>query len=274
MIDISSVSDNTAILSIQSAVIYGAVGNDAAMAVYAHFGLPAYRLDTVRLAAHPGFGKMYAAVTPAEALDRLLDNFSQLEVAKTVGFIQTGYLGDAAQVPVLARHITQMKTALPACEYCLDPVMGDAGKLYVDKALGTALIQTLLPLADHLTPNLFELEILADRQVRTKDQVIDAARHLRTAYQLSSVIVTGIPEDGMMTDIVITDEGLAEHSHRRELSGVSGGGDMFTACYLAGLQSGQGAHLSAHQASEMVTRCARLADDPRTLPVADWLASQ
>ena len=103
------------------------------MAVYAHFELSAFRLDTVRLAAHPGFGEMYAAITPSDALDRLLENFFRLDAAKTLGFIQTGYLGDASQVPVLAHHITELKTVLPACEYCLDPVMGDAGKLYVDK---------------------------------------------------------------------------------------------------------------------------------------------
>jgi pyridoxine kinase len=274
MIDFSSVPDRRAVLSIQSAVIYGAVGNDAAMAIYTHFELSAFRLDTVRLAAHPGFGEMYAAITPSDALDRLLENFFRLDAAKTLGFIQTGYLGDASQVPVLAHHITELKIALPACEYCLDPVMGDAGKLYVDKALSTALIQTLLPLADHLTPNLFELEILAGRAISSKDEAINAADQLRSDYQLSSIIVTGIPEDDVMTDIVITDDGIAEHSHRRELSGVSGAGDMFTACYLAGLSSGLTAHLAAHQASEAVTQCTRLAADRRTLPVAEWLASQ
>jgi len=269
--NVSSISGNKTILTIQSGVIYGAVGNDAAMAVYDHFGLSAFRLDTVRLAAHPCFGKMYAAITPAETIDKLLENFSQLEAAKTLGFIQTGYLGHADQVPILARHITQMKADNPSLEYCLDPVMGDGGKLYVDTALSAALSSELLPLAQHLTPNLFELEMLADTRIKTKQEVIAAARHLKSSHRLSSIIVTAIPEDEMMTDIIISDEGLAEHCHKRELSGISGGGDMYTAYYLSARLSGHSAHQSSYLASEAVTQCAHLSDDRRALPVKDWL---
>ncbi len=268
---ISSRPSGKSILTIQSAVMYGAVGNDAAMAIYDHFGISAFRLDTVRLAAHPGFGQMYAAISATETLDRLLENFSRLDIATSLAIIQTGYLGHADQVPILARHITQMKADNPALEYCLDPVMGDGGKLYVDKALSTALRAELLPLAQHLTPNLFELEMLADRPINTMQEVIDAATTLKSMYQLSSIIVTAIPEDEMMTDLIISEDGLATHSHKRQRSGVSGGGDMFTAYYLSKRLLGHSAHHASRLASKAVTVCAGLSDDPRALPIKDWL---
>ena len=93
------------ILAIQSAVMIGAVGNDAAMPVYTHFRHKAARLDTVRLAAHPGFSRGFTDITEARVLAALLTDFANLQKDAMPKAAQTGYFGAADQIFPVADFI-------------------------------------------------------------------------------------------------------------------------------------------------------------------------
>ena len=260
----------THILTIQSAVMAGFVGNNAAMAVYDYFSIPHYRLDTVRLAAHPGFGKLNRDVTEAHTMDHLLNDFRTLPHFQRLGAVQTGYLGAVAQVEVLAQHITEMKQDFPI-RYFLDPVMGDNGKLYVTDALAEKIAEKLLPLADVITPNLFEFERLAQLSVNTPSQIITIAPKLIAQYQLEAILVTGIPDGDQIIDMLVTAQEHAAFSHQKHQQGHSGAGDMLTALLIGFVIQGHSLVVAAQQATELVTACAAHAEDPRDLEIQSWL---
>ena len=108
------------ILSIQSAVMHGAVGNDAAMPVYQHLKQPAERLDTVRLAAHPGFGTRAVSVTPPDELNGLLTDYRHLAIFRIWPLPETGYFGQPSQIDPVARFITESQAAHNNRLYLLD----------------------------------------------------------------------------------------------------------------------------------------------------------
>lgn len=259
------------ILSLQSAVMAGSVGNNAAMAIYNHFKLEAYCLDTVRLAAHPGYGEMGRDITSADTLDRLLSDFQHLPASDHLAIIQTGYLGAEEQVEVLAHHIAKMKDK-NAVSYCLDPVMGDSGRLYIADSLADKMAQHLLPLADIITPNLFEFERLTQTRFTNAEQLTDTAQQLGETYGLKAILITGIPVDGAIADMLITSDNSTPFIHPVREQGFSGAGDVLTALFIAGLMGGKSYSEAAQDASRMVTACAAQADDPRDIAVRRWLA--
>ncbi|MGB0810560.1 MAG: hypothetical protein ACPGRU_04795, partial [Candidatus Puniceispirillaceae bacterium] len=91
--------------------MHGAVGNDAAMPVYQHLKQPAERLDTVRLAAHPGFGTKAVSVTPPDELNGLLTDYRHLAIFQNLAAVQTGYFGQPSQIDPVARFITESQAA-------------------------------------------------------------------------------------------------------------------------------------------------------------------
>ena len=248
------------ILTIQSAVMIGAVGNDAAMPVYTHFRQKAARLDTVRLAAHPGFQAGWADVTPANTLAALLRDFANLQQTALPEAIQTGYFGAADQIAPAAEFIAASQNKANIF-YLLDPVLGDAGKLYVEQSIADTIKEKLLPLADIITPNAFELGVLAGREVTSLEDAAQAAQHMlaKKPGRLKAVFATGIhADDEKITDMLTTAEGTTSFVHNRKIHGVSGSGDVLSAlvisAYLKHANLQEACRWASALASEMIAR--------------------
>lgn len=237
----SSPAEQLDILSIQSGVMAGAVGNDAAGPIYAQRDLKAARLDTVRLAAHPGHGIMRAYTTPANTLSELLADFFSLPQADNLKLIQTGYFGAAEQVSIVAGHIRSYRDTHPSCQFLCDPVLGDSGRLYVDSAIRDEINTHLLPPADYLTPNLFELSNLTGTLIETCDDAFRSAGALLSETRLSrcrAILVTGVPHsDGTMTDCLVTRTSQDIIHASASTGGISGSGDTLAALMIAHLLS-------------------------------------
>lgn len=260
---------NQVILSIQSAVMHGAVGNDAAMPIYQHLKQPAERLDTVRLAAHPGFGTNAVSVTPADELAALLDDYRKLTVFNRLGAIQTGYFGHHTQVQTVAKFIAASQDERAARLYLLDPVLGDAGRLYVDEAIAQAMRQDLLPLADIITPNQFELGLLTDTKINDEKDAIKAARNLLND-RLQTVLVTGVTlKAGLIGDILIRPD--AEHiiTQTKQPHSVSGSGDCLCAIFLSAFLNGVDLIEAAKHASQKTAQVLAQAETPLSLPILE-----
>lgn len=255
------------ILSIQSAVMHGAVGNDAAMPVYQHLQQPAARLDTVRLAAHPGFGTTAVSVTPAGELDTLLRDYRCLAAFEAVAAVQTGYFGHPGQIDPVARFISTSRTDHRHLVFLLDPVLGDGGQFYVDKTILTEMRDRLLPLADIITPNQFELGLLAGTVIGDETDAIDAARRL-LGGRLQSVIVTGVTTAaGHIADIAVSPGAEKLITTEKQATGVSGSGDVFSALFLSAYLSGLPAEKAAEVASQKTAQMIRRAETRLTMPV-------
>ena len=258
---------NKVILSIQSSVIHGAVGNSAAMPIYQYLHQPAESVDTVQLAAHPGFRTSILSVTPAAELGALLADYQKLEIFSKLGAIQTGYFGDCSQITPVAQFIAASKQANETLLYLLDPVLGDAGRLYVNSSISDAIKAVLLPHADIITPNQFELTLLTETAIKNETDAVTAARQLITG-QLKAVFATGITTaSGHICDILVSPDTEQIIIADKQSNGVSGSGDVLTAFLLNAILSGQNLPQAAHTANAKTAEILAKSDTALTMPV-------
>jgi len=184
------------ILSIQSHVTYGHVGNSAAVFPLQRLGFEVWPLHTLQFSNHAGYEGVTGQVFGAQHLREVVDGLAARGVLGTCDAVLSGYLGAAEVGAAVLDAVARVKAANPEALYACDPVMGDGasggeGGLYVDAALPEFFRDRALALADIVTPNLFELETLTAARVVTLDQAVSAARGL-VARGPGVVLVTGL----------------------------------------------------------------------------------
>jgi pyridoxine kinase len=240
------------ILSIQSTVTIGFVGNNVAGPVITHLGHQPLLVNTVALAAHPGYGLFAGGPMPDAIFSAILRALSTLGRSKTIGTVITGYLGALTQVNAISQFVKAWQLEQTGGFYILDPVLGDNGRIYVDNKLVTAMRDNLLPLANFVTPNQFELELLSGKTVRDVPSADQAARYLLEQYpHLKGVLVTGINHiDNSIHDRFIGQNELADMTFKKRTSGIAGGGDLLTTIFSSWLASGHSFESSFKAASE------------------------
>ncbi|MDC1382061.1 bifunctional hydroxymethylpyrimidine kinase/phosphomethylpyrimidine kinase [Candidatus Puniceispirillum sp.] len=229
------------ILSIQSTVTLGFVGNSVAGPVITYLGHQPLLVNSVALAAHPGHGLTAGGVTPDNTFDAILGALPQLNSLSHIGTVITGYLGAPSQVKSITQLIMNWAAERSNGYYVLDPVLGDNGRIYVDNKLVTAIRDNLLPLASFITPNQFELGLLAEQPVFDIPSSDIAAKHLLNKYKnLISVVATGINHnDGVVQDRLISRSDIVELIYKKRPVGIAGGGDLLTTIFASWLAAGQ-----------------------------------
>ena len=230
------------ILSIQSAVTFGFVGNSVAAPVITTLGMQPLLIDTISLAAHPGYGTLAGGPADFGQFTAILEALATLHVLPQINSIVTGYLGDARQARPIHRIIQSWQAERHDGSYILDPVLGDEGRLYVDTTVVDQIRQTLLPLAHIVTPNQFELGLLTESQIYTVRDATKAAKTmLQQNPQLQAVIATGIAnKDNGISDLKVSRQDVIELDYAKRPHGVAGGGDLLTAILACWLVAGHG----------------------------------
>lgn len=166
------------VLSIQSHVVYGHVGNSAVSFVLQRLGLEIWPINTVQFSNHTGYADWEGRVTPVNEVQALLQGLSRRNVLPHCEAVLTGYLGLPALGDAVLDAVAMAKAANKKAVWCCDPVMGDEGRgFFVPPAMAEFFKKRALPLADFLTPNQFELEQISDVRVSDLD-------HLRLALKL------------------------------------------------------------------------------------------
>jgi pyridoxine kinase len=233
----TSSETSPAILSISSQVAYGAVGNSAAVPAMLALGLTVHAVPTVVLSYHPGLGTPAGLRVPARDLAALLDALAALGVLDGVAAVITGYFAANDQIFGVQRIIARMKENSPRLLYLCDPVIGDeASGLYVPEPVAEAIRASLLPLADVITPNVFELAWLSRRPVRT----IADVRSARSELGLASLLATSLETapDRLLT--VLTGAlGEAKVDTLRRSHVPHGTGDLLSGLFLGFLAKGE-----------------------------------
>ncbi len=167
------------ILSIQSQVAWGHVGNAAAVFPLQRLGAEVWAVPTVLFSNHPGHGGFRGqAVAPALIRD-LVAGLADRGVLPACDAVLAGYLGGLETGAALLEAVARVKAANPGAWFCLDPVIGDAGRVYVREGIPEFLRDQALPLADLATPNQFELEWLTGQPVGTLAQAKAALARLQ-----------------------------------------------------------------------------------------------
>lgn len=177
------------ILSIQSDVVYGHVGNAAARFALQRLGHDVWALPSVLLSSHAGYAKVEGETISADLLRRLIDGLDANGWLARCDAVLSGYLGHAEQARIVADAVRRVKAQNGKAIYCLDPVFGDAGRAYAKPGVAEAMARDLLPLADIVTPNVFELSSLTSVAIRNADDALVAARRLGRPC----VVATSVP---------------------------------------------------------------------------------
>ena len=168
-----------AILSIQSHVAYGHVGNAAVVFLLQRLGFEVWPVMTVQLSNHAGYESCRGRAFSAEELREVVRGIGERGVLADCQAVLSGYLGDPAVGAVVLEALAAVRAANPEALYCCDPVMGDQGRgLYVREGLPDFFRDRAAPAADILTPNLFELAELTGRPIEGLEDALAAARGL------------------------------------------------------------------------------------------------
>jgi len=221
------------IISIQSQVAWGNVGNNIAVQVLQALGLQVAPVPTVVLSNAPHYPSMHGGPVPLDWFEGILDDLEARQVATRALRVQVGYLGSPAQGRVLAGWLDRMQALNPHLQVQIDPVMGDHDSgLYTDPALLPVWRDHLLSRAQGLTPNHFELEQLTGRTLCTLDDCIEAAQGLLGGRTEWVVVTSAAPSEctpGRVTLALVTAAGHEVMEHDAIDHPVKGVGDLFAA---------------------------------------------
>lgn len=251
-----------AILSVQSWVASGHVGTAAALFPLQRLGFETWAVPTWVGSNHPGHPRWHGGALPAERVVGMLEALADRGLLARCRAVLTGYMGDAAIGAAVERTVA---TARPAgAIYSCDPVIGDRAEgIYVAAGIPELFRDRLVPEADVVTPNQFELEWLLGRALPTLADVAAGAETLRRAGRGGTVLVTSVEaggDPGRQRMLAVGAGGAWIVEHPTVPVRVKGTGDLVAALFLAGmLRSGAPATALAYAASAIhgVLECTR-----------------
>lgn len=220
-----------AILSIQSRVTSGYVGNAAATPVLQRLGREVWPIDTVAYSNHPAHGAFTGDARPAREVAALIDGLADRKLLGRCEAMLSGYLGTAETGPVVLDAAARIRAANPTALWCCDPVMGDDGAFYVAEGIAEFFRDTALPAADIVTPNAFEAGYLCGRTIASAGDAVLAARLLRERGP-RVVVVTGLKRGQSIGAIAATADGVWLAETPMIQSAAYGTGDVFAALFL------------------------------------------
>jgi pyridoxine kinase len=232
-----------AVLSIQSAVACGHVGNSAATLPLQRLGFDVLAVNTVQLAHHPGHGRWRGHKVAPAAIAEIVGGLEEHGALGDCIAVLSGYLGDAAVADVVLRAVAAVRAARPDALFMCDPVIGDDHSgVFVSAGIPERIGGDLVPRADVVTPNRFELAALTGRAVVDLASAVAAAAVLR-ARGPRLVVATGLPvparPDALGVLAAGQDQAWLVTTPRRPVA-FGGTGDAFSALFLGHyLQSGE-----------------------------------
>jgi pyridoxine kinase len=244
------------LLSINSHVACGHVGNAAAVFALQRLGCEVWPVHTVLFSNHPGHGSFRGETVEASTVRKLVRGIEERGLFPSCDGVLSGYVGKPETGEAILEAAVKVKAANPAACYCCDPVIGDAGRgVYVRAGIAELLRERAVPAADVLTPNQFELEQLSGRAAPTLAAILAAIDALAArgphAILVTSVVTEETPKDSI--DLI-----AAESSGRFQLRtprlpiAVHGAGDAVAALFfLHWLRTGSAAQALSRAASSI-----------------------
>jgi pyridoxine kinase len=218
------------VLILSSYVAASRVGGMAQALALAPFGIDAVLAPSVLFGRHPGWGPPGGRKVEAEVMGEVIEGIAANGLLAKVDVLISGYFVDAEQVALAAATIDRVRAENPAVEVIVDPVLGDTGRgFFVTPQVCEAVARELIPRADLITPNLFELEYLADEPLRDTAGAIAAARRVGRP-----ALVTSAPApEGEIGTLYVDATTAVLAAHRRLDSVPQGTGDLICALWAA-----------------------------------------
>lgn len=227
------------ILSIQSSVAYGHAGNSSAVFPLQRLGHDVWPVYTVHFSNHTGYGEWRGPVFEPETVRDVITGIEERGVLPECDAVLSGYMGADSIGEVILDAVARVKAANPKAIYCADPVMGDVGRgFFVRPGIPEFMRDHVVPAADVITPNQFELEFITGREIHSVADVLAAADAVRERGP-ETVLVTSVQTDETPADsvqlAVVNGEGAWIVTTPLLPMYVVGAGDATTAIFLAHL---------------------------------------
>lgn len=239
------------VLSIQSSVAYGHAGNSAATFPLQRLGHDVYPVLTVHFSNHTGYGAWRGTVLDPAIVADVINGIEDRGAFADIDAVLTGYQGSPGVAEVVLDAVARVRAASPAAIYCCDPVLGDTDRgFFVLPGIPALMRDTVVPVADIVTPNVFELSYLAGdgsdpetatgADISTVPAILAAVARLREMGP-RTVLVTSV-EDAADPEhigmIALDDTGAYQVTTPKLPISVNGLGDVTAAVFLARLGSG------------------------------------
>ncbi|WP_291829675.1 pyridoxal kinase PdxY [Bosea sp. (in: a-proteobacteria)] len=224
------------ILSIQSHVAYGHVGNASAVFPMQRLGVEVWPIHTVQFSNHTGYGAWKGRVFDGGMIDEVMEGIAERGVLPSCTGLLSGYMGSADIGHAILLAVERVRAANPKAVYCCDPVMGDVGRgVFVRPGIPEFMREQAVPAADIVTPNQFELELLTDIEIRTIADAHRAVEALRDAgpkvVLVTSLVTDETPADSI--DLMAADARGAFRVRTPKLDvSVNGAGDAIAALFF------------------------------------------
>ncbi len=224
------------ILSIQSHVAYGHVGNASAVFPMQRLGCEVWPVHTVQFSNHTGYGAWKGRVFDGAMIDEIVEGIAERGVLPSCDGVLSGYMGSADIGHAILSAVAKVKAANPDALYCCDPVIGDVGRgVFVRPGIPEFMRDIAMPLADIVTPNQFELEHLTGVEVRSlagaKLAVTALRRRGPRVVLLTSMTTEETPADAIDM-LAADDKGMWRVRTPRLALDVNGAGDAIAALFF------------------------------------------
>jgi pyridoxine kinase len=224
------------LISIQSHVAYGHVGNSAAVFALQRLGCEVWPVHTVQFSNHTGYGTWKGEVFAAARIGEVIDGIADLGVLGACDGVLSGYIGAVETGEAIVAAVGKVKAANPHASYCCDPVIGNRARgEFVRPGIAQFMRERALPAAAVVTPNHFELDRLVERETRSLAAIIEAVDDIH-ARGPRAVLVTSVRSDATPAGSldVIASEGGARYLVRTPLlaTPANGAGDLIAALFF------------------------------------------
>jgi pyridoxine kinase len=242
-------------LILSSHVAASMVGGGVAQRVFNAAKIDTMLVPTVLYGRHPGWGDPGGAAVEQDVFESVLSGIAEQGMLHLTDVVLTGYFADVGQIfdaasviDVVRKNERQFKQYTAFADepiIVVDPVMGDSpAGLYVSPAIAAAIKDQLIPRADLVTPNAFELGHITGRALTDLGSMVRAARSLERP-----TLVSSLPRHGQIGVIYVDSEQAWMVTHERCPKAPNGTGDLLTSAFVAALMKGADAKSALEQAT-------------------------
>ncbi len=250
------------VLAISSQVVYGPVGLNCIVPALQSGGHEVLAIPTILLSNHPGHGKPEGRATTAAEMSAMIAALEKLGALENLGAVITGYFASAEQIEIVASLISRLKCKI----ILIDPVLGDHGRLYVSQVIAEAIRDKLVPLANVLMPNAFELSWLTELPTGDAEEAVQAARSLGITEVIATSVVKSAHE---LSTLRISSNEVETISSAMESKVPNGTGDLLSGLYLSALL-GASPHSAFSDAMAQLQHVIKRSKGTMVLDVGIW----
>lgn len=227
------------ILSIQSQVTFGHVGNNAAILPLQRMGFEVWAVPTVLLSNHPAHGGAGGEAVAPDTMKLMIAGLDSVGALGRCDAVLSGYLGSPEAADVVAQALTLVRTRNAEAPLLCDPAFAHEDGLFVPQSVAEAVRTRLTPLASVATPNPFELAYMTGVPVGSLESALEACQALRRLGPETAICTSLSLGDDSVGTLAVTRDGAWLVETPKLPGPLHGAGDLFSALFLGHTLKGE-----------------------------------